>query len=467
MLQRIASSEIGSFQPSPALQRLKSLQLLLLCDFSKETAGTIIDHIFGLKELSAHRIHEFSFRGEIPRTLNLDRFDGVVIHYSLVACLDSYIGPKTRARIRGYRGLKVAFVQDDYRFINETVAALRDLGVHVLFGLAPPDIIDDVYSPAMLPGVIRETVLAGYVPERLTRLNVPPLAERSIDIGYRARKLPAWLGSHGQEKWIIADKILKDAPQFGLKCDISTKEEDRIYGDAWIEFIINCKAFIGTESGSGVCDFTGEIQRRVEEHVAREPDVSFEALRELYFKDDDGRLMMNVISPRCFEAAALRTLMVLYEGHYSGRLIPWRHYVPLKKDHSNMTEVVEVLRDTKRAQAIVDTAFREVALNPENSFGAMVRQVDRAINRAFRLEMARSKLPYSEETLAVAVRWERLAFRFIVSTSRSVAGVERAIKWVILKIIRVVFNHLPAPLRSWGKAKVMNWPTVRRFLGLN
>jgi hypothetical protein len=422
----------------------RPLRLLLLCDFDKGTAGTIIDHIFGLKRLSAHSIHEISFKGEIFEKIELDRFDGIIIHYSLVACLDTYIGPWMRASIRNYRGLKVAFVQDDYRFIDKTVDALRDLGVHVLFGLAPADIIDEVYSPEKLPGVIRETVLAGYVPEHLTLLKVSPLSERAIDIGYRARKLPAWLGSHGQEKWIIADKVVLDAPRFGLKCDVSTREEDRIYGEKWIEFIANCKALIGTESGSGICDFTGNIQRLVEGHVTADPDVSFETLRELYFRDEDGRLMMNVISPRCFEAVALRTLLVLYKGHYSGRLLPWRHYVPLEKDHSNMAEVVEVLRDQKQAQAIVDTAFSEVALNPDNSFAAMVRQVDDAIDRAFCEDMATSKQPYSEAVLAAIMKRHRQRER---------------IRIVYVSARQSVSNLMSPVIRGWVKRKILKvWP---------
>ena len=53
---------------------------------------------------------------------------------------------------------------------------------------------------------------------------------------------------------------------------------------------------------------------------------------------------MNVISPRCFEAAALRTLMVMYEGEYAGILEAGRHYVELKRDHSNIDEVVSAIR---------------------------------------------------------------------------------------------------------------------------
>ena len=318
----------------------RKLEFLLLCDFNSGTASTIVDHIYGIKRNSRHTIHVLSSRGELPAFLDLRRFDGLIIHYSLVACMDAFIGPKTRKAIRRFQGLKIIFVQDDYRFIDQTVDAISDLGVNILFGLAPGDIIDAVYSPERLPNVIRETVLAGYVPEQLTKLSVPSFAERKIDIGYRARRLSAWLGSLGQQKWIIADYFQKIAPREGLKCDISTSEYDRIYGQAWIDFIAGCKAMIGSESGSGVCDFTGQIQRRVEEHERAFPATRFEVLRDLYFKEEDDRFPMNVISPRCFEAAALRTLMILYEGRYSDRLVAWRHYVPLRLDHSNVDEVL-------------------------------------------------------------------------------------------------------------------------------
>jgi hypothetical protein len=416
----------------------RPLRLLLLCDFQQGTASTIIDHVFALKEFSEHSISIFNSRGDISRKFELNGFDGIIIHYSLVACLDTYIGPNIRAAIREFSGLKVAFVQDDYRWINQTIDALRDLGIHVLFGLVPSEIIDQVYSPEKLPGVVREAVLAGCVPEELTKRVVPLLADRPIDVGYRARKLPAWLGSLGQEKWLIADRFQRDAGQFGLVCDLSTREEDRIYGEQWIEFLSNCKAVIGTESGSSICDFTGEIQRSVEAHLVVRPDESFEILRDLYFKDEDGRIVLSVISPRCFEAAALRTLMILYEGYYSGRLQPWRHYVPLKKDHSNMAEVVEVLRDHKRAQAIVDTAFLEVALNPENNFATMVRQIDQAINRAFREEMAAKKIPYDEEELAAIAKRNR-------RRQQTRKLVRRHLKIAVIKTMWVVENCVP-----WG-----------------
>jgi hypothetical protein len=74
----------------------------------------------------------------------------------------------------------------------------------------------------------------------------------------------------------------------------------------------------------------------------------------------------------------------MYEGEYSGRMQPWRHYVPLKKDHSNHAEVVAVLKDPMRASEMVETAYREVACNQRNTFRAFVFQFDEVIAKAFR-----------------------------------------------------------------------------------
>lgn len=362
----------------------RPLHILLLCHFEAGSASTILEHIHAFPRFSQHRYYVLSNLGDLPHWLDLSRFDGVIVHYSLIACYEHYLSTDARRRIREFGGFKAAFVQDDYRWINDTVDAFAYMKIDALFPLAGPEIMDRVYSPERLPGVRRETVLTGYVPEELSRRAVKPLSERPIDVGYRARKVPMWIGSHTLQKWQIADRFLADAPRYDLQVDISYREEDRIYGEAWIDFVSNCKAVLGTESGASVCDFTGNIQRQVEAHLRRDPEATFEQLRDLYFKDEDGRIMMNVISPRTFEAACLRTLMIFYDGYYSGILKPWRHYVPLRRDHSNMAEVVSVLRDEQRAQEIVDTAYREIALNPAYTFRALVDRVDAIIAEDYR-----------------------------------------------------------------------------------
>ena len=154
--------------------------------------------------------------------------------------------------------------------------------------------------------------------------------------------------------------------------------------------------------------------------------------------------------------------MILYEGNYSGRLQPWRHYVPLKKDHSNMAEVAGVLRDDKRAQAIVDAAFREVALNSENSFAAMTKRVDRTINRAFRQEMAARRPPYTEQAFDV-VRETRTATQV---ASKKLPTPAQHCKIVILRTFWYCARLVPGTVRRWVKSKLLAWPRARNFFGI-
>lgn len=342
------------------------------------------DHIDSLVGYSRNRVHLVSILGDLPPRLDLSYFDAVVIHYSLVACNNSYVSARTRAMLGAFRGTKAMFIQDEYRFIDATTRAMQEIGVDLLFTCVPAEEIEKVYPAAKLPGMRKVNVLTGYVPEKLLGLKVPTYSERTIELGYRARKVPAWLGDLGQEKYNIGRSFQAHAAGADLKTDISYREEDRLYGDAWIKFVMQCRAMLGVESGASVFDFTGEIQRNVDDHVRRDPDTDYETLKDLYFKDAEGKIRLNQISPRCFEAAALKTLMVLYEGEYSGRLVPHRHYVPLKRDHSNQSEVVAIIKSRELAEAITEAAYHDVACNPANSFRKAVAEFDDELEAAVR-----------------------------------------------------------------------------------
>lgn len=451
---------------------MRQLNILLLCDDPRAIAATVGDHIRAFSQYSRHRWWTLSMLGDLPTAIDLDRFDAAVVHYTLVASSEFYLSSAARQRLSQFKGLKLIFIQDEYRFVDRSTAAMREIGVDVLFTCAPPEVMAKVYPPEKLPGVVVTNVLTGYVPFRLLGRSVPKVSERPIDIGYRGRNVPAWLGELGQEKIRIGVRMLEEAPAHDLKIDISFREEDRLYGDDWINFVSSCKAMLGVESGASLVDFTGEIQRKVEKHVALHPAATFEELRDLYFSAEEGNISFAQISPRCFESAALRTLMILYEGAYSNILLPWRHYVPLKKDHSNILDVVAALRDPERMEEITSRAYDEIANNPAYSFEQAVRDVDAVIDRTITGIHLSQKPAYSVSEFdrvktTATTRWRQ--FRRAVITALNMF----VMKGVLGRLDPVRRTRAQATLRRiYNAVTLYRWRNkgrlskVRKFLGL-
>jgi hypothetical protein len=370
------------------------LQIALLGVRPPRNAGTISDHINAFRTHSRHSVTAlqnlrvlYGYAHAVPAAFPLERFDALVLHYSNYLALESHMDRVSASRIRAFEGLKIVFIQDEYRTVDATVDALRNLGVNVLFTCVPDPEIDKVYPESRLPGVRKVSNLTGYVPEALVRLRVPPIAARPIDVGYRARKVPYWLGELGAEKWRIAPAFLNAVRGHDLRCDISYREEDRLYGRRWTDFILSCKTMLGVESGASVFDFDGSLQRETDRYLREHPSATFEEVQARFFLAHEHRIRLNQISPRSFEAAALRCGMVLFEGEYSGILKPWRHYVPLRKDFSNVGEVIDTIRDRARLQRMVDCAHEEIALNPAYTYRAFIERFDGIVEE----EMGRVK----------------------------------------------------------------------------
>lgn len=427
------------------------LEICLFCDKPKRVAATVGDHINALESDSRHQVRVVEMLGDAPVALDLDRFDVIIIHYTLIAANDTYVSPEMRARLKNSSALKALFIQDEYRHIDATVAAFREMGLDILFTCMPEHSIEAVYPESKLPGVRKVSVLTGCVPTSLLDRSVSDIAERPIDVGYRARKVPAWLGDLGQEKWVIGQRFLADATKFGLICDISYREEERLYGESWINFVAGCKAILGVESGSSVFDFTGEIQAAAERDALADPDLPYTELKGRHFAYVDGLIDQRQISPRCFEAAALRTLMVLYEGHYSGLLEPWCHYVPLAKNHSNMEEVASVLQNPDRAQTIVNAAYEEIACNLGNHFSSHVHAIDEVLAEECALRDIARRTAYNNS-----------AFKQDIVPSVTTCR-RRFIRWILTYVQFVLFRYIFGYLPEQCRDRISRW--LHRYLG--
>jgi len=352
----------------------------LICDDRRGAPNTVLDHIDAFRRYSRHDIHTLNTR-DMPRSiaLDLDYFDVAVIHYSVVLSSLNYLSADFRDKLRRFRGLKVEFIQDDYRWIDRETAASRDIGINVLFTVAPEPAASQVYDER-LPGVRRVLTLTGYVPENLVGRPIKPLGERTIDVGYRARDLPFWLGRLSREKVWIGQRFLERAPAYGLRCDIAWTEDQRIYGERWIEFVSSCRATLGCESGASIADFDGSVEQAVLTFMGAHPRATFEDVHEAVLRPYEGNVVMNIVSPRVFEAAALGTALVMFPGEYSGVVSPEKHYIVLEKDFSNMDDVVDKLRDDKLVSAMTARARHDLIESGRWGYRAFVDQFDQVVD---------------------------------------------------------------------------------------
>jgi hypothetical protein len=354
--------------------------VLLLCDESRGHAENVLEHIDALATLSEHDVYRFNplKRPDACRLLDLGEFDAVVIHYSISLVSPRYLPPPLPERLARFEGLKVQFIQDEYRAVDAVTAAMRNLGVDVLFTCVPEPAAGQIYD-SRLPGVTRVFTLPGYVPDKLVGRDVPPAAERPVDVGYRGRDVPVWLGRLGREKTDIAREFLEHVAGTGLRCDISSREDDRIYGEGWNRFLASCRTTLGTESGASIVDFDGSIEALCKSYLARRPEATPEELERDLTGPYEGTVVINTASPRLFEAAALRTAMILFRGTYGGVVEPGRHYLPLDKDLSNIEEVVERVRDAAYLDELAGRAYDDLVASGRYSLRAMVGEFDAVV----------------------------------------------------------------------------------------
>jgi hypothetical protein len=90
------------------------------------------------------------------------------------------------------------------------------------------------------------------------------------------------------------------------------------------------------------------------------PSAGWPELERLFFADYGPAIPMRIISGRQVEAAACKSVQVLFEGRYNGYFQPDVHFIALRKDFANIDEVVAKLRDDAFCRRLTDAAYEVV-----------------------------------------------------------------------------------------------------------
>lgn len=353
--------------------------LLLYAHPITDDAPTIMEHVRAFGKYSRHHVIELNTALGFPGFLVSHSFGIIILHYSLFGSYPFGLNRKFIEFLKSqHKAIKIVFLQDEYQYVPQRCCVINSVGVDLVYTLLDPVHHDEVYYKHTNAKRVFHT-LTGYVDDEFverTKTIAKPFAARSIDVGYRARSLPFWMGKGAQEKTEIADGFAENAKKSNLRMDIKTAESDRIYGHKWHEFVANCKAMIGVEAGVSVFDIEDKIRPEVVAYQKRNPSASFGEVQALFFGQMEDRLGYRTISPRIFEMAALRVVMILFEGEYQGIVKPNVHYIALKKDFSNCDAVIDQLGDEKLVQRLTENAYVDLIQSGTYSYAKFIAQFD-------------------------------------------------------------------------------------------
>ena len=249
------------------------------------------------------------------------------------------------------------------------------MNVDVIFTPVQNDL--DVLLPICSAHSKIKHAFAGYSePSEIERLAQyrRPFAERGIDVGTRVRATPPHYGRAGLVKARSAERFRDTASAAGFAVDISTELQDAFTGDEWFHFLGSCRFTLVARGGASACDPRGEIGRAVAEFVKASPQATFEEIEAACFPGRD-RYDFTAVTPRLFEAAALHTGLILLEGDYVAGLVPYKHYIPLKADFSNLREVFALMRDDAGAEAMIAAAYQHLVQSGLFSYRRFVDDV--------------------------------------------------------------------------------------------
>lgn len=280
--------------------------------------------------------------------------------------------------LRESSAVKIALPQDEFSSMDLLCEFIEAVQVDYVFSVAPDSEWKKIYRSVDFQRVQFFRVLTGYLDDELVErfeAATTQHAARPIDIGYRTVSTAIW-GRFNLLKSELASTFEQAVQAYGLVSDIKVGPEHFFQGDAWLGFLSRCKYTLGVEGGSSLLDWDGSISRRIASFRQQHPRAGYDAMAEACIpRGADGEIRVVAISPRQLEACLTKTCQILIEGDYNGILRPRVHYIELKSDFSNLSDVLSCVRADELRPAIVEAAYRDVVASGRYTYSSFVKFV--------------------------------------------------------------------------------------------
>lgn len=347
-------------------------------------APTVMEHVNAFTQYSQFKVWAVNTQFGYPKTLDNLQFNIIVLHYSMFGSANYIISPPFYQLLeRHANAYKIWICQDEcYNFRQREQFANRHK-IDCIYSILQPKYFDEVYY-SRCPSVKKVChTLTGYVGESMVKKAsqfAKLYEQRTVDIGYRARPTPTYLGLGGLEKMDIAQKFQQHTNGLNLHLDIKFREADRLYGDHYWRWLGNLKAILGVESGGSIFDLENEVWDEYHRRLGRKANIRnyvlpYDKMPPELMKKWENKIPYRAISPRYFEAAAFRICQVLYPGEYNGILKPWVHYLPLERDFKNFHQIIKLMRSAK-GQDVIGNAHRDLIESGKYTFQKFIGAFD-------------------------------------------------------------------------------------------
>jgi hypothetical protein len=288
---------------------------------------------------------------DFPRALRRIR------EYELVVVLHSAagdnLGPVRRASagLQRRRGPLVVFFGNEYDRMPEKIGFARDVGAEFIASQLPIEAARWLYAECVSASVLPAPAALAPVVFHETG------GERPIDIGFRGALYADPFALGDAERTELLRYFEERATSMGLVSDI---KYERHAAPEWAAFLNRCKGTIGAESGTHYLERDDSTRRKVVAYVGEHPGAIFGDVFDRFFAAYMNPVSGKAISSRHFEPIGTKTCQILLEGDYNGILRPDRDYICLKKDYSNIDDVVRRFRDHSYRSELVDEALERV-----------------------------------------------------------------------------------------------------------
>jgi hypothetical protein len=245
----------------------------------------------------------------------------------------------------------VVFVGNEYDLLDEKIGFIKRVRADRICSQLPLEAARYLYQ-----GLDDRQILStphGLNPEAY----YPPTKElREIDIGFVGDLYWPFIGDDERTQLLI--HFNRYAAHYGLNSDIRAGRSDRLPRTEWAKFLQRSKGLIGAESGTYYLNERGKLLARARDYNLNENQgASFAEIYEKFYATVARGVSGKCISSRHFEPIGTKTCQILLEGHYNGVLNAGEHYIPIKRDFSNVGEAVREFKDEGRRREIVDRTY--------------------------------------------------------------------------------------------------------------